>query len=161
LGGAALALSATVGLESPAQAATGSESGTPWTWFGNGVSGVSYLPTTFTAGDCREVGMNQSPGLKPTSVRLTQTDNGVANYYHFQWDFTLYTVSTPFFPFSADVWHGTWIFRTASGAEVLRVTMDGPQMQQGFMFDDTYDRYLFITPQEIMSIATVNWSGDC
>jgi hypothetical protein len=152
-GSVLLALLATVGIGSPAHAATGEEAGVPMTFT---VPGTSVLPVTFTAGDCRQVGHNQAPGLTPSSLSV-QKSSQIQNLYSITWNATLYTIHT----WDQDKWHATFIFRDAAGNSIFSLKMDGPGMAQGYMYPYSASVNVSVAESQANTITKVDWLGDC
>ncbi|MEU4224091.1 hypothetical protein AB0F17_07335 [Nonomuraea sp. NPDC026600] len=134
-----------------AQAASGSSLGVGFT--GRGVRGISVLPRTFTAGDCRQIGQNQHEFFA-AEINLEPPQSGQSRAF---WQGNLYTVSTVF----TDTWHGKWLYRNASGGTVATVTMDGPEMLEGIILFIRQETHVALTQEQWDSIAFVDWYGDC
>ncbi|WP_214412031.1 hypothetical protein [Sphaerisporangium fuscum] len=156
LAGAFVALG--VVLPGAAQAATGNNLNVPF------ADQYSHLPRTIVAGDCRETGLNQEPDLAHSYIRLLPP-NATGNSEYI-WKSTVYTVKST----TGDVWHATFVFKTAAGTPVLTVKADGPRMAPGwvrkklglpFYYDETRGGTVNITQAQYNSIALVDWSGDC
>jgi hypothetical protein len=152
-----LAISSVVAVSAPAGAATGSFTNAPFFFDGAG-GGKTVLPQTIVAGDCREIGANQWPTYDTATVALTPTATPLGEpVYQVTWTAALYTVSS----WSGDVWHGTWNFKTASGALVFSQQFDFPGMWPNNGYT-TYDQAItHITQAQFNSIASVDWLGDC
>jgi hypothetical protein len=139
-------------LSGVAQAATGHSLGVPFTY--QGVRGLSVLPVTFTAGDCRQTGLNQTPNLPASAIQVSPPEFDQAMV---EWRPTLYTVSSHF----GDTWHGRFIFRDGAGGTVLNVTMDGPTMFSKNIYTERNHVRVFLNEAQWNSIVFVDWIGDC
>jgi hypothetical protein len=135
-----------------AQAAGGASFGIPFAY--QNVRGVSVLPVTFTAGDCRQTGLNQTPNLPASLVEMQAPQDGQT---WVKWRATLYTVSSH----SGDVWHAKFVFRNSGGGTVLTVTMDGDQMWPGTRYFTNVWKQVNLTQAQWDSIAFSDWYGDC
>ncbi|MCK2218658.1 hypothetical protein MF672_033405 [Actinomadura sp. ATCC 31491] len=139
-------------LPAAAQAAGGSSTGIPFSY--QGVKGVSVLPVTFTAGDCRQTGLNQTPNLAASLVQVEPPVNGRATV---RWKGTLYTVSSR----SGDVWHARFVFRDAFGQDVLTVRFDFGQMWPGTIYHSNSVAQVDLSQAQWDSITFSDWFGDC
>jgi hypothetical protein len=135
-----------------AQAASGRSLGVPFTY--QGVQGLSVLPVTFTAGDCRQTGLNQTPGLPASAIQVSppQFDQSTV-----EWRPDLYTVAT----FFGDIWHASFDFRDNAGSTVFSASFDGPPMRKGSFYSDKGRTRIFLTQAQFDRIAFVDWHGDC
>lgn len=160
IGGALLATSAIVGGVGPAQAAVNTEPNVPFTIDASGSAGVGVLPVTLTAGDCREVGKNQTPDLSASSIALTHdTRTGFGNnIFDVIWRYDLYTVST----WGDDVWHGWFTFKTSPSDPGFQVHFDGPPMGTGpGTSTGTLTTFVALTTDQASTIHYVDFGGDC
>ncbi|MCK2218659.1 hypothetical protein MF672_033410 [Actinomadura sp. ATCC 31491] len=148
---AAFALSAGL-FPAAAMAASGRSLGVPFTY--QGVRGLSVLPVTFTAGDCRQTGLNQTPNLAASAIQVSPPQFDQSDV---EWRPDLYTVST----FFGDVWHASFDFRDSAGNTVFSVAFDGPSMRKGSFYNDVRRTRIFLTQAQFDGIAFVDWHGDC
>jgi hypothetical protein len=146
-----LALVATVGVSSPAWAALGEEANVPFSM----TPGKYVLPVTLTAGDCREVGNNQTPTYVPSD--LTVQPSGTPGLYSITWNATLYTVHT----YYHDQWHATFVVRTSTGEEAFELHMDGPNMGNNHTYQYSATQTVTVSADQAASINRVDWIGDC
>jgi hypothetical protein len=139
-------------LSGAAQAAGGSSLGIPFSY--QGVKGVSVLPVTFTAGDCRQTGLNQTPNLAASLVQVEPPVNGSATV---RWRGTLYTIASR----SGDVWHARFVFRNGFGENVLTVRLDFGEMWPGTVYHSDSVTQVALSQAQWDSITFSDWFGDC
>ncbi|GAA3845408.1 hypothetical protein GCM10022226_80780 [Sphaerisporangium flaviroseum] len=143
-----------------AQAATGSELGTPVaqtdTSRGLPPGITSALPVTFTAGDCRQFGNGTTDSLN-SSVRLDRPDaNGNSRV---TWVAHTATRKTS----NADIWHANFVFKTAFGTRILTTgTFDSvPMTAINFPYATVRSAPVRVDPALFFAITQVDWFGDC
>ncbi|MEZ0076221.1 hypothetical protein [Planotetraspora sp. GP83] len=140
---------------SVAQAASGSEVGVgvgPTDTSRGLPPGItSTLPSPFSAGDCQQLGPEQS------EVRLDKPD--ASGRSRFTWHAHTYTRHTN----NADIWHGRFVFRTAFGTPVLTVgPFDSVPMRVTFRtYTTERSTPVVVDPALFDTIAKVDWLGDC
>ncbi|MBO3747027.1 hypothetical protein J5X84_13195 [Streptosporangiaceae bacterium NEAU-GS5] len=113
--------------------------------------GVAVLPTTIVAGDCRLMGRNQDAA---TRVTIQPSFPGRASV---TWIADVYTVST----FRGDVWHQTFVFKTASGATLTTARFDAPIGLAHRIYNYRRSVSVPLSAGYWSSIAKVDWYGDC
>ncbi|WP_214327506.1 hypothetical protein [Nonomuraea sediminis] len=116
---------------------------------------TSTLPFPFSAGDCTQLG-GGSPAFQ-SEVRLDKPD--ASGRSRFTWDAFTYTRHTN----NADIWHGTFRFRTAFGTPVLTVgPFDSVPMRATFhTYTTERSTPVTIDPALFDAITQVDWLGDC
>ncbi len=155
-GGALLAtLSGAIG--APAEAAGGNSRNIPWV--ASTYGGMSVLPQQIKAGDCHLRGVTEAGTPSKAWVELVAANTDPPGYW-VEWRYSMYTDQS-YIPFP-DVWHATFVFRNASGAELFRYNVDGPDM---YYYDTTYtganEGLVHVSADQVNSISMVDWYGDC
>jgi hypothetical protein len=155
LAASSLSAALTCAVGTPAQAAAGSALNVPFTPSSNPGYGFSVLPTTFPAGDCRLMGVDRTGDPAWARVELAPAS---ATTYRVIWNYDMYTTST----WWGDVWHQTFIFKTAGGAEISRFSTDGENMNDANVsYSNIASGNMNLTVSQFNSIAYVDWRGDC
>ncbi len=163
VGGILLAVVATLAPGAPAQAAGGSSLGVPFVYQPQQIDGLSVLPRTFTAGDCRLEGLNQTDDFRADievagGAEFYDANDVLRIQLRLTWHATVYTISTWF----GDIWHATFVFRDVNGTELFRTTFDATMLQSGTIYHYSFDNnYVEPTALQAATIATVDWLGDC
>jgi hypothetical protein len=158
IGGTLLAASAIMGNASPALANTNTELNVPVTFGVHGTSGWAILPTTFTAGDCRQIGANQQPDHAASDIYIKQdVDN--PSRYKVTWEADLYTISNAWISF--DVWHAWFVFKKDPSDEGFQLHFDGPNMQQGTFYVFQSSAYVYMSADEFHNLRYIDFGGDC
>src|SRR5689334_10148296 len=123
LAGSALlaALSGAVG--APAEAAPGSALNIPWV--AQTYGGLSVLPQQFQAGDCHLQGLTEVGSPSKAWIELVAANSDPPGYW-VSWRYSMYTDESHI-P-TGDIWHATFVFKNASGAELFRWSANGPDM---------------------------------
>jgi hypothetical protein len=156
IGGGMLALTSVVGFGGPALA---QRAGVILVPIDFSVSGAYALPVSFKAGDCHQVGQNEQNSNIPSYLTVVKSTT-TPNLYTITWHGTLYTDFTT----NQDVWHQSFVFRSAAGP-ITNVNFDGPPMGINGAFGEIYytnqSRGLALTPDQANSIRFVDWIGDC
>ncbi|MEO5875110.1 MAG: hypothetical protein ABIS86_03180 [Streptosporangiaceae bacterium] len=148
---AVAALVTAVGV-APAHAATQTQN-RPMTPYTDSNTLISTIPQNSSSGwhvgDCY-----QNPGYL-----FLDRPVGSPSIGRLRWAYTTYTTHTSNF----DQWHLTWTFRTASGAQVLRVgPVDSVRMTTvGREYTQEFTADVFMTPAVFNGIRSVDWSGSC
>jgi hypothetical protein len=141
----------------PAQAATNTESNVSFNFDGPGTTGRAVLPTTLPAGDCREVGANQGPGLATSSIAFQLDPSLGPNIYKVYWSYDLYTTHTS----SSDQWHAWFTFKTSPSDQGFQLHFDGPDMAEDSYYVHTANASVSMTPDQFHNLHYVDFGGDC
>ncbi len=162
-GGAMLAaLSGAVG--APAEAAGGNSTNIPWiASTGSPDIGLSVLPQQIKAGDCHLQGITETGSQSSARIELRPESYNPPTYW-IQWDYSMYSDHIyNKFPFpTGDVWHATFVFKNASGAELFRWTADGRTMDtEQTIFTGQVKTQIHVSTEQVSSIGEVDWYGDC
>jgi hypothetical protein len=156
IGGGLLALTSVVALGGPAQAQRAGVILVPVNF---SASAAWVLPLSFKAGDCHQVGQNEQNSNIPSFLVIDKSAT-TPNLYTITWRGTLYTDFTT----NQDVWHQSFVFRSADGP-ITTVNFDGPPMGVNGAFGAIYytnqSRALPLTSDQANKIRFVDWIGDC
>lgn len=150
-----LATAGVVLVSSPAHAAIGYSHNVAFTWTDSN-NGISVLPVTFTAGDCRLEGTNQTDDPLWSSIQLVA--DAQPGQYEVIWNAAAYTVSTHF----ADEWHGTWYFES-DAAVLFQIGFTSIPLAKNnvvYRFRLRYSNVVLGT-DVAHSVTNVTWRGDC
>jgi hypothetical protein len=156
--GSALLAALTGAAGSPAQAAPGNSLNIPWVAL-NTDTGLSVLPQQIKAGDCHLQGLSETGNASSARIELRPESYNPPTYW-IQWDYSMYTDQS-YIPFP-DVWHATFVFKNASGAELFRWTADGPNMWYiQNVYTGEVKTQIQVNTNQVASISMVDWYGDC
>jgi hypothetical protein len=119
--------------------------------------GWSVLPVSMTAGDCHQLGLDQQ---FTSYVGLTAPNaSGTSWFFWHTWEYTDGS-------FAGDIWHGKWVFETASGMPVVTVTHDGPKLGapdggRSEIMGQYISTRISVDPALYGQITSVQWFGSC
>jgi hypothetical protein len=161
LAGSALLAALAGAIGSPAEAAPGNALDIPWAT--QAVGGVSVLPQQFQAGDCHLQGLRETRIPTQARVELIPANSNPPGYW-ILWDYSMYSDNIWVeWPFSGpDVWHATFVFKDANGAELFHWTADGQDMYTpGSVYTGEVQQLINISTAQFNAISRVDWKGDC
>ena len=152
---AALAIVGSAVVGSPAHAAVGYSHNVAFTWT-DANNGISVLPVTFTAGDCRLEGTNQTGDPLWSSIQVVA--DAQPGQFDIVWNASAYTTSTTF----ADFWHGDWYFESDSAILFPAVHFDSiPMVHEFEVYRFRLRQTVTWDPNVARTITNVTWRGDC
>jgi hypothetical protein len=147
---AALAIVGSAVVSSPANAAVGYSHNVPFTWT-DANNGISVLPVTFTAGDCRLEGTNQTDNPLSSSIQLVA--DAQPGQYDIIWNATAYTIDRN------DVWRGDWYFEDDTSV-LFQIHFDLALSNHSQVYRVSL-LYRNIVLPTAHSFTNVTWRGDC
>jgi hypothetical protein len=118
---------------------------------------TSILAVPFSAGDCQQLGFGSASDPQRSEVRLDRPD--ASGRSRITWDAHTFTRHTN----SADIWHASFVFRTAFGTRVFAFgTFDSVGMRDVFrVYSSVGTAIVTVDPALFDTITKVDWLGDC